>query len=120
MASRNNGLGQSSLVQDNFPWTFETQTHSLSSDQQFTLLKTICADTRVPFQEKRIEGYEKNIFGLQVPKLKKNAYHFGQIKRAERHTLGDKIKETVLPISAVIAFLVLLQLIKEADKKNKK
>jgi len=123
---------QGSLLQEYFPYHFTRPTYALNSDQTFTIAHKFLNDMDVPFEEERLVEIKEEpvvikIFGKEI-KLgnkkvritEKNAYHIEQFEKIQGHDLKHRIIERFIPIAALIAILILIQLIREANKKNQK
>jgi len=119
---------QGSLLQEYFPYHFNRPTYALNSDQTFTIAHKFLNDMDVPFEEKKVKEIIEEpikIFGKTIGKrLRKeydeNHYNIEQYEKIAGHDLKHRIIERFIPIATLIAILILIQLIREAYKKNQK
>ena len=109
-------IRQSSFLQDHFPSFVSRPTNSLNMGQMEKLGKHLLNMCRVPWKKKEIGGYDEK----GHPIMKKNKFSVDDWVKMDGYTSLRKVWNRFIPITAVILLIMLIQLMREANKKNQK
>jgi len=123
-----NWLGrQSSYGTDTYTHEgLERPTTSLTGDQEYAMMKTILSNCATYWKKDRgdIIGYDElKIFGLPIGKVsirKDVKWAADMALKARGHSFHNKLIERIIPIAMIMMILILYQLFKASQEKDKK
>ena len=123
--SKRFGFRQPSLMQDFFKSTVLRKTNSLSWDESWKMMLDLMTAAKLPLEKRRIKKYEEKKFLFfkykrPVYEESENKVYINKVLESEGFTTKNMIINRFIPIGFVIALIILFQLMRQANKKNKK
>ncbi len=121
---------QATLMSDYFRKFYSRDVTELNSDQSYLLGKAIANYCDLPWKQEQVTSYQDvgglgKLLGLRKPVYNEGAssgfkWNFDLFKKVAGHTNGANTVEKFIPIGTLVLFLIIMQMMRQANEANKK